>query len=583
MVARVLASVSALVVTATVASPTLAASAAAAIELPEQVTYSEHVAPVLHANCVSCHRPGDVAPMSLLSYGEARPWARTIARAVGNREMPPWDGHSDVATFSNDTSLSERDIALIQRWVEQGAQQGDPSATPPLPELPEAGSWRMGREPDLVVELAPVDVPADGPDLFVTQVYGVEIPEDVWLSAIELLPGNNEVLHHVVTYLGPFGIADEDDEIDSNAGVRSTIFLNDAAKREIRFNEAPRLGGVWVAGSPPTEFREGTGQPLSKNEIISLNMHYHPSGNAGTDGSKLGLYFGEGELQKQITTAFAADPGILIPAGAGDHHEKALYYFAQDSQILSLLPHMHQRGKSMRYTVVKPDGTREVLLDVPEYDYDWQNIYYLEQPYPVAAGTILEVDATWDNSPENPVNPDASLDIPWGDGTNYEMLVAFVDFIVDDGKAPQRQRVNPIIDTLLDRHAADRAYSLSVEGMGFGGNWGLVLPEDASGEGTFYMVFGSLMFSASVPDLQQLAGDQMIFNGSIITSGGGTQSPLGFLARRTEDGIAGEVFFGRKVTAENVEQLRGTGRTFEGTSRAAALAAPPGESPSAGR
>jgi hypothetical protein len=302
-------------------------------------------------------------------------------------------------------------------------------------------------------------------------------------------------------------------------------------------------------------------------------MHYHPSGNAGSDSSKLGLYFCRGELEKQITTAFAADPGIFIPAGAADHREKAEYYFAQDSKILSLLPHMHQRGKSMRYTVTKPDGTSEVLLDVPEYDYDWQNIYYLEEPYPVPAGSILEVVASWDNSAGNPVNPDPTQDIPWGDGTNYEMLVAFVDFIVDDGVKPRAQRVNPIIDTLLDRHQSEIAYTLKVDGMGFGGNWGLVLPEVGEGEGTFYMAFGSLMFSASIPDLERLAADaaggdpELIFNGSIITSGGGTRSPLGFVAHRTADGIEGEVFFGREVTAGTVDAMRGSGRSFTGVNR----------------
>ena len=168
------------------------------------------------------------------------------------------------------------------------------------------------------------------------------------------------------------------------------------------------------------------------------------------------------------------------------------------------------------------------------------------------AGSVMRVEASWDNSEENPVNPDASLDIPWGDGTNYEMLVAFIDFIVDEGVKPKRQRVNPIIDTLLDRHATpDHAYSVTVDGMGFGGNWGLVLPEE--GEPTFYMMFGSLMFSASVPEVTALESGELIFNGSVITSGGGTRMPLGFLAKRTEAGLTGEVFMAKEVTADNVD------------------------------
>ena len=546
----------------------LATPVQAAEGLPEQVTFSEHVAPIFFEHCVSCHRPGDVAPMSLLDYAASRPWARSIAKSVANRDMPPWDADPAYGDFANDISLDEAEIALVQRWVEQGAIEGDTGKLPAVPELPPAGSWKMGREPDYVIDLAEVDVPADGPDLFISQVFGSDVPAGKWIQAIELLPGNTDVLHHVVTYLGPFGIGSEDRE-GSDAGLSQTVYLNDAARRDIGMAEAPRIGGVWVAGSPPSMFPEGNGQTLTAKELFSFNMHYHPSGNAGSDASKLGVYFGDGEIQKEITTAFAADPGIHIPAGESDYHADAVYLFGRDSEILSLLPHMHNRGKSMRYVLERPDGTEKVLLNVPAYDYDWQNIYRFREPVFAPAGSLVKVDASWDNSEDNPGNPDPTVDVPWGDGTNNEMLVAFIDFI--DAKETKTRPVpaTPQIERLLSRHVAEESYLVGVEGMGLGGKWGLVVP-DAEGEpGELYMVLGKLMFSTSIPDVTHLDGE-VLLNAGIITSGGGTRMPLSFRVEKSDDGAAlsGELFFGRAITADGLETVRGQGQSLTGESLA---------------
>lgn len=547
------------------------AASATSNDVPEQVTFAEHVAPIFFDHCVACHRPGDVAPMSLLGYEEARPWAKSIQRVVDSGEMPPWDADPRYGEFANDISLSAEEIEVVKRWVQQGARPGDLAVMPAPPAVPPPGSWKMGREPDVVVELAEVEVPADGPDLFYAQVTALEIPEGKWVQAIELLPGNTSVLHHVVTYLGPFGISDENEQ--SNAGVFRTIYLNEAAKRPLGMAEAPSVGAVWVAGSPPTQFPPGVGHPLDTDQFVSLNMHYHPGGVAGSDRSKLGFYFGEGELTKEITTAFAADPGILIPAGAAEHSESATYLFAQDSRILSLLPHMHQRGKAMRYTLVRPDGSREILLDVPEYDYDWQNIYRYAEPVAVEAGSLLEVEAAWDNSAGNEANPDPSIDVRWGDGTSNEMLVAFFDFVVDEGKKPRGVRTDERITDLLSRHQGAEAYAIRVDGMGFSGPMGLVLPAPERGdEGRFYMSFGSLMFSTSLPNAFA-DGEDLVLNAAMITSGGGTRMPLGLLARHTETGLEGEVFFGRELTPETVGSMRGQGRPFVGTPVSASSAA----------
>jgi hypothetical protein len=397
-------------------------------------------------------------------------------------------------------------------------------------------------------------------------VYGSDLPPGKWVQAIELLPGNTSVLHHVVVYLGPFGNMD-DDETEATDGISRTIYLNEAAKRPAGMAERPSLGGVWVAGSPPSIFPPGTGQPLVAKQLVTLNMHYHPSGTAGTDASKLGFYFGEGELGKVITTAFGADPGMIIPAEAAEHREEAIYLFGQDSHILSFLPHMHVRGKSMKYTLELPDGRKDVLLSVPEYDYNWQNIYRLEEPIAAPAGSILHVEAVWNNSTSNLANPDPKRTISWGEGTNDEMMVAFFDFIVDEGQKPAPQRQDEYVAKLLSRHDPAEAYAVKMERMAFGGPWGLVVPEQ--GEGMFYATVGPLMFSSSIPETFHV-GDEIALNASLVTGGGGQRLPIAFLARRGENGtIAGETFFGRTLTPENVEQMRGQGQAFSGLSVAA--------------
>jgi hypothetical protein len=546
-----------------------AANAPATADLPEQVTWSEHVAPILFQRCVSCHRPNDVAPMSLLSYKEARPWAKSIHKAVTTRQMPPWDADPRHGKFENDISLTDQQVAVIARWVDQGAPEGDAAKAPAPPPLPAPGSWKMGRQPDFVVDLAAVDVPAGGPDLFINQVYGMDVPAGKWVQAIELLPGNTSVLHHVVTYLGPFG--EMSDEVTESAdGISRTMYLNEAAKRPAGMAERPSLGGVWVAGSPPSVFPPGTGQPLVAKQLVTLNMHYHPSGAAGTDHSKLGFFFGEGELDKVITTAFGADPGMIIPANAADHREEAIYLFAQDSKILSFLPHMHVRGKSMTYTLELPDGRKETLLSVPEYDYNWQNIYRLAEPVAAPAGSILHVEARWNNSTSNLANPDPQRTISWGEGTNDEMMVAFFDFIVDEGQKPAPQRQDDYVAKLLRRHDPASAYAVRMEGMAFGGPWGLVVPEQ--GEGMFYATVGPLMFSSSIPDVFRV-GDEIVLNANLVTGGGGQRLPIAFVARQGENGmVGGEAFFGRQVTRENLEQMRGQGQAFSGRSLAALTA-----------
>ncbi len=226
--------------------------------------------------------------------------------------MPPWDADPRYGDFSNDISLDDREIAIVKRWVELGAPEGDRAKLPAAPALPPPGSWKMGRQPDYVIDLAAVDVPADGPDLFVTQIFGSDIPAGKWVQAIELLPGNTDVLHHVVTYLGPFGMSDDDDDGRTPASPRPSSSTTPPSA-QIGMAEAPRIGGVWVAGSPPSRSRPVTASrspPVScSRSTCTTTRAATPAPTARSSASTSA----RASWQKEVTTAFAADPGMLIP------------------------------------------------------------------------------------------------------------------------------------------------------------------------------------------------------------------------------------------------------------------------------
>ena len=315
-----------LVLAATLAFALVAASPAAAADAP---TYSRDVAPIFFKNCVQCHRTGEIAPMSLMTYREARPWARSIARAVENRDMPPWSGDSDNHEWSNDISLTDGEIEKIVDWAKAGAPQGDPADLPEAPTFPTG--WKLG-EPDHVVTLDSIEVPAEGDDLFPQQVIEVDLGEPRWIRAIEFLPEDSRVTHHfLTTYATSMG----------EGGPAYTGVL-----------------GIWTAGMPPYVFPDGVGRRFGSKIRIIVDQHYHPIGEA----SRIGLHFGEGELQKEVITIPVTNTGLRIPPGAGHHAETAHRLFDKDTQILAFSPHMHVRGKAMTYVVTYPDGSTETLL-----------------------------------------------------------------------------------------------------------------------------------------------------------------------------------------------------------------------------
>ncbi len=467
----------------------------------DQPTFTRDIAPVLHDNCVQCHRPGEIAPMSLLTYEEARPWGKSIKKNVASRAMPPWKADPAHGTFSNDMSLTDQQIDTIIRWVDSGMPLGDQADMPNLPEFTEG--WQMG-QPDYIVSLPPVDVAAEGPDTFPNLDVVLDIPENRWLRAVEVRPGNREVVHHLVAFT------------DSGFGGAAI----------------PDFLAVWAVGTPPQTYPEGMGRRLGKQATLRTNMHYHTNGVAVTDETRFGLYFGEGELQKEVNGQFSGTVNFKIPAYASDHKLTARSIIDQDIQIVSFFPHMHTRGRSMRYTATYPDGRTETLLNVPQYDFNWQWFYYPAEPVLLPEGTVLDVEAHYDNSAANPNNPDPSVDLVFGESTYAEMMFGVFEFVPVDGVKPTPANPARKIQQMLATYPPENAYNVQVDLGLIRLASGFILPPDG-GDGIWYFPFGRELFDLPMRNVSW-EGDSFSASVSLLGQEGitmmGTVSPEGAIA-----------------------------------------------------
>lgn len=363
----------------------------------DQPTFVDDIASIVHDNCSSCHRPGEIGPMSLRTYEEVRPWARSIARQVENRDMPPWDADPGYGPFANDSSLGNPEIAAITRWVAAGAPRG--TGDEPVYEAPRRdGEWVYG-DPDWIFEFDPVVVSADGPDQFVD----VPIPgfaEDKWIKKIQILPGDGKAVHHFILW-----------RTDENG------------------NQDGWIDG-WAANTVANEFPEGTARFMPAGRRMIGDFHYHPYGEETTVKSKIGLWFIEPEeVEKELVNLWIMNVMFRIPAGDPNYESRAEHTFEEAVLIRSLTPHMHYRGKDMKYTAHYPDGSEKELLSVSRYDFNWQTNYAFVEPIPLPAGTRVEVVAHWDNSADNLDNPDPTRDVGFGVESTDEMLIGFVDYV----------------------------------------------------------------------------------------------------------------------------------------------------------
>jgi hypothetical protein len=380
------------------------ASCAAAAVPP---TYSRDVAPILNQRCVSCHRPGEAAPMALRTYKEVRPWAKAIRDAVAERKMPPWPADPQHGKFANSRRLAAREVETITAWVAAGAPEGDPADLPPGPQF--AGGWTIG-EPDLIIDMgAEFEVPRAGEVPYQYFFVPGTFTEDTWVSAAEIRPGERSVVHHAI------------------------VLVNEPGWNGFSRGDA----GSWLAGYAPgmqgVVHTPDTAKLIRAGSSFVFQMHYTATGKAVRDRTRLGLRFAKQPPKYRAMTAKASAYYFRIPAGDPNYEVQSNWAARENVELIGLRPHMHLRGKDFQYVLVHPDGRREILLNVPRYDFNWQMIYEFAAPLAVPRGARIECVAHFDNSARNKFNPDPTVDVSWGDQTWDEMMIGWVFYRVPWG------------------------------------------------------------------------------------------------------------------------------------------------------
>jgi thiol-disulfide isomerase/thioredoxin len=375
---------------------------------PGKVTFHKDVEPIFQRRCVECHRPGEIGPFSLLTYAKAKASAARIKEVVSQRRMPPWHADPKHGEWKNDRHLSKEELDTVVAWVAGGAPPGDPKDAPPARKFPEG--WQIGT-PDAVYKIPrPEKVPAEGTIPYRYLRVPTDLKEDRWVQAVEVRPSARAVVHHVLVFVQyPLQRLREQPPIDG--GLFNGYFA------------------IMVPGESPMVYPEGTGKKVPAGATLVFQIHYTATGEAAEDQTAIGLVWSKKPVTQEVVTRGIVNQFIRIPAGAPNHREEATFTFKEDAKILSFLPHMHVRGKSFRYTMIAPDGKEEILLDIPKYDFNWQTCYRAKEPRPVKAGTKIRAVAHFDNSKDNPANPDPTKDVRFGQQTWEEMLIGYMDFV----------------------------------------------------------------------------------------------------------------------------------------------------------
>jgi len=384
-------------------------------------TFSSEVAPILFKHCASCHRPGDIAPMSLLTYENARPWARAIREQVASGQMPPWHATQPRGTFANDRRLTEQERDTLIRWVDAGAPQGNAQDLPPPPKFSEG--WEIGN-PDIVLSMAKeFEVPESGEIQYQNFQVPTNFTEDKWVQAIEVRPGTRKVVHHILVFCHEKG-----------AGERSLPFSQLVPKMQLLHegNRADKLVATTAPGTNAMILPPGKALLIKAGAVLRFQIHYTTNGTAAKDRSSVGIIFASKPPQQEILTSAFINPMFVIPPGANNQAVDSVIEFNKDSHILGLIPHTHLRGKSWEYRMVYPDGRTEVVLSVPRYDFGWQTYYVFSKPLAAPKGARLEATAHYDNSSANRFNPDPKATVRWGDQTWEEMQYTGITYSVDN-------------------------------------------------------------------------------------------------------------------------------------------------------
>ncbi|HKU15628.1 MAG TPA: redoxin domain-containing protein [Steroidobacteraceae bacterium] len=389
--------------------------AGCAIDMPErarrtahaQISYEKTIAPMLLDKCVTCHRAGGIGPWQMSSYDMIKGFAPMIREVVRTQRMPPWHADPHYSVFGNDRGLSTQQARTLVHWIEAGAPRGGGS-DPLLAQKKDWPAWPLGK-PDLIVDLPAFTVPATGTIPY--QMTKVENPldHDVWIRAIDWLPGERSIVHHIIASAG-------------GAERRGAVSLNN-----------------YVPGVEPLELPPEAGILLPAHATFHFQTHYTSNGKVLTDQTRMGLYFRKDAPQYNFRSLVFANGKLRIPANTKWHEERAEQTLEADAIIYTLHPHAHYRGKASRFVAYYPDGKQQTLLNIPAYDFNWQGTYELREPMPIPAGTRIVYSQWYDNSTQNRANPDASREVTWGEQTWDEMIFGVIRYrnVVEDARERQ--------------------------------------------------------------------------------------------------------------------------------------------------
>jgi uncharacterized protein DUF3471/copper type II ascorbate-dependent monooxygenase-like protein len=421
---------------------------------PKNVTFSKDVAPIFYKSCAECHRPGEAAPFSVLSYKDLRPWAKSIKEKVISGQMPPWHADPHVGRWANDPRLTQAQIDMISAWVDAGAPEGNPRDLPPAPQF--VGGWAMGK-PDVVIEMSEeYTVEASGPDEYQYFDVPTNFKEDKYVQMAEARPGNRKVVHHIIAFVVPPGqpslnmVPKEQRSAALEGSLKNTPFYRDGFLIRMRkdqpvYNDASEIPAnlkgfnnvddfltAYAPGSDYGEWKPGMAKKVPAGATIRFQVHYSKvAGSVQKDRSMVGFIFAKEPPEKLMRTRAVANVFFEIPPNAERHKVIAYWKPSLDVNLYALMPHMHYRGVAMEYKVFYPDGRSEVLLNVPAYSFNWQMSYKPETPIRIPAGSKIQVTGYFDNSAKNKYNPDPSKAVRQGEPTYDEMTMGFLDYTAE--------------------------------------------------------------------------------------------------------------------------------------------------------
>ncbi len=439
-----------------------AAAALSAAAQPATPTFNKEVVRIFQANCQNCHHPGDIGPFSMMDYVSTRPWARSIKEQVLLKQMPPWKPTQGADVFKGARVMSQADIDTISAWVDAGAPEGDP-ADLPAP-LTFDGGWALG-EPDLVLSMtAPFPVPESGNDIYRCFSLPTNLPADTYVSAFQVAPGDGTVVHHVVMFSDPTGVSKQ---LETVPGEGYPCFGDPG------FLPDPSFLAAWAPGVRPSFMNVGTAMRIPQNGYLAMQVHYHLSGNATTDQTRVGIYFSRWPVDKLVSSLLVWNIGFRIPAGDPHYPVNGSSNIGTHAHLVNVLPHMHLLGRESHVSMVGPDGTVSPLIDINDWDFNWQNFYDYVQPVAVLPGSKIQFTKFFDNSANNPRNPNSPpVAVGFGEQTTDEMAVAYFGYTLDQQHLipPTFSTENVVNGASLAAGAAPGAL-LSLYGIGLGSNW----------------------------------------------------------------------------------------------------------------